>query len=337
MAMAIFESLGIYGINYVIDPKTPYAELSVDNASIDFLQFPSQTLTYKAGDCDDLSILFNSLLESIGIETAFITGPGHIYSAFRLKLTPEEANSAFLRPEDLIIIDNTVWVPIEITMVQNGFLDAWQTGAKEWREDSSMGTSAFFPMHEAWETFEPVGISGDDTSVIMPDTGEVLDQYKVVLDRFIEREIQTRVTALESEIQRNDNDPRLINRLGVLYAKYGLLEKAETEFLRVLRTTDYLSAKVNIGNIYFLKSDFTNALKYFNRAYEMSDSNSSILVGLAKVNYELENYGTVRQYYSKLESIDPELASKCDYLTSRDDGTDRAGYQSNKEVMEWDE
>jgi len=78
-------------------------------------------------------------------------------------------------------------------------------------------------------------------------------------------------------------------------------------------------------------------LIYFKWAYEMSDSNSSILVGLAKENYEFENYGTVRQYYTKLETIDPELALKYDYLITHNEGTDRASYQSNKETMEWDE
>ena len=32
-----------------------------------------QTLEYRAGDCDDLSILYSALLESVGVETAFIT------------------------------------------------------------------------------------------------------------------------------------------------------------------------------------------------------------------------------------------------------------------------
>jgi transglutaminase-like putative cysteine protease len=40
---------------------------------------------YRAGDCDDLSILYCSLLEAIGIRTAFVTIPGHIF----MPSTPE--------------------------------------------------------------------------------------------------------------------------------------------------------------------------------------------------------------------------------------------------------
>ena len=67
IAMALHEAVGTAGVNYVVDPSTPYAELSADAAAIDFLQFPTNTLQYQAGDCDDLSILYASLLESVSI------------------------------------------------------------------------------------------------------------------------------------------------------------------------------------------------------------------------------------------------------------------------------
>jgi hypothetical protein len=101
-AMALFESLNVYGINYVIDPSSSYADTSSSSASIDFLQYPYQTLMYRGGDCDDLSILYSSLLESMGIESAFITVPGHIYVAFDTGLSEEEAKASFYDPSMLI-------------------------------------------------------------------------------------------------------------------------------------------------------------------------------------------------------------------------------------------
>jgi hypothetical protein len=81
-ALALFQTMSVYGIGYAIDPSTPYIALSEDQQSIDFLQFPNQTLSYKAGDCDDLSVLYASLLEAVGVSSAFITTPGHIFIAF---------------------------------------------------------------------------------------------------------------------------------------------------------------------------------------------------------------------------------------------------------------
>jgi len=101
IALGIFETLELYGMNYVIDPASSYIELSENADAVDFVQFPSQTLTFRAGDCDDLSVLATSLLESVGIETAFITVPGHIYMAFSLGITKEEARRTFTNLDDL--------------------------------------------------------------------------------------------------------------------------------------------------------------------------------------------------------------------------------------------
>ncbi|MDR2786177.1 MAG: hypothetical protein LBB83_09720 [Treponema sp.] len=80
--IALFEALASYGINYVIDPASSFVEFSENAAALDSLNYPYQTLYYRGGDCDDLSILYCSLLEALGIDTAFITIPGHIYCAF---------------------------------------------------------------------------------------------------------------------------------------------------------------------------------------------------------------------------------------------------------------
>ncbi|HEB10626.1 MAG TPA: hypothetical protein ENI06_05370 [Spirochaetales bacterium] len=89
-------------MSYVIDPTTPYGEFSKDKLAIDFLQFPTQTLEYMAGDCYDLLILYSALLESVGVETAFITIPGHIFMAFSLNIQPADDRKRFLRPDELI-------------------------------------------------------------------------------------------------------------------------------------------------------------------------------------------------------------------------------------------
>ncbi|WP_052297624.1 hypothetical protein [Leadbettera azotonutricia] len=87
-ALALFEALRVYGINYIIDPASSYIEMSENASSIDNLNYPYQTLFYRGGDCDDLSILFCSLLEVLEIDTAFITIPGHIYAAFNTGVEP---------------------------------------------------------------------------------------------------------------------------------------------------------------------------------------------------------------------------------------------------------
>jgi len=52
-------------------------------------------------------------MEAVGVNTAFITIPGHIYSAFRLNMSHDEARRSYNNPADLILEDDgTVWVPV---------------------------------------------------------------------------------------------------------------------------------------------------------------------------------------------------------------------------------
>ncbi|MEW5818395.1 MAG: hypothetical protein AB1798_23775, partial [Spirochaetota bacterium] len=99
LAMAVHYALKLFGLTYAVDPATPFKEYSQDRLAVDFLQFPVQTLKYRAGDCDDLSILYAALLEALGIETAFITIPGHIFIAFSVDMSPAEARKSFLYPD----------------------------------------------------------------------------------------------------------------------------------------------------------------------------------------------------------------------------------------------
>jgi len=151
-ALAIHEALALYGLEYVIDPDSSYIELSENENAIDYLQFPSQTLDFRAGDCDDLSILYASLMEAIGIPTAFVTVPGHIFMAFDLGIDEGEARRTFANPDDLIYYDGSAWVPVETTLQGESFLQAWATGARQYREAQRTESAAFLPVREAWQT-----------------------------------------------------------------------------------------------------------------------------------------------------------------------------------------
>ncbi len=337
-SIALHEALSLYGVNYVIDPTTPYIEFSKSENAVDFLQFPRQTLDYKAGDCDDLSILYSALLESVGIETAFITIPGHIYMAFRLDLDPTEAKRTFLKPQELIIREGKVWVPVEVTEREGGFLKAWQIGAKKWREYSPSGQAGFFPIHAAWELYEPVGLPGEEKLVALPPRDLILSAYQQELIRFINREVQPRISRLEAEIKRSGEGPGLGNRLGVLYAKYGMFDKAEEEFNKILRTGEFIPALVNLGNIYYLREDWDKALEYYERAQRQAPSNPRVLLPVARVHHKLENYGFARRTYNQLKEVDPELAERFAYLNLEGEEGMRAAEISNIEgVVVWTE
>jgi tetratricopeptide (TPR) repeat protein len=335
MGMGLFEALAVAGVGYVVDPKTPYIEFSRNRLALDYLQFPSQTLYYKAGDCDDLSILYAAILESIGIETAFITVPGHIYTAFALDIPPEEAKKMFRIPSDLIYQNNNAWVPVEVTALKDDFLKAWQVGADLWRENTKENSASFIPLHQAWKLYEPVGIPSENTPIEIPDGAIVLQRYNLELDKFVDREIHDRVVQFRVQISKSNDSTKYINRLGVLYARFGLYSEAITEFRRITERSTYLPALVNLGNIYYIQGNMNEALSYYNRAAAQSPNNPQVLLGLSLTYFELERYSESKQTYGKLERQDSELASRYAYLAAQSETASRAGSPDTREILLW--
>ncbi|MBN2324964.1 MAG: tetratricopeptide repeat protein [Spirochaetes bacterium] len=336
LAIALHRALDLYGMSYVVDPTTPYNEFSKNSLSVDFLQFPKQTLEYRAGDCDDLSILYNALLESIGIETAFITIPGHILPAFSLGISAEEARELFESGDDFIIVDGVAWVPVEITILEDGYLKAWQLGAKEWRENKRRNAAGFHKTREAWSVYEPVGLFGE-ADVSVPPRDLVVEEYIKAVNGVISKEIFRREQKLKSEIERKKNGPILLNRLGVLYARYGLELKAVDTLEAVLAREEYTPALVNLGNIYYLRKDMDRALEYYRRAFDRTPDNPRILLALSRVYRELGDYELSGKMFARLKSVDRELADAYSYLETAEETGRAAQAGGMYEKILWEE
>lgn len=337
LAMAIHNALSIYGISYVVDPNTPYEESRGKKQAIDFLQFPRQTLEYKAGDCDDLSILYAALLEALSVETALIPVPGHIYIAVNLDMHPAEASKIFYSTDDLIFRGEKTWLPLEVTLVKDSFLKAWKEGAAEWRRYEPLKQAGFYPVSEAWKIFEPVGLPGEAKGVDIPEVKTVEAAFSNELALFTKKEIKNQVKDLDQRIVKSGNNPRLINQLGILYARYGLLDEAEKQFRRILRETEYTAALINMGNIRFIRKDNRGALDYYRRALKKNPNNPKVMLSLARVHYELEKYNDALDLFEKVRLIAPEIAEKYAYLGMEKTPGARAADVQEKGRVLWEE
>jgi Flp pilus assembly protein TadD len=141
---------------------------------------------------------------------------------------------------------------------------------------------------------------------------------------------------LQAEIKQNPNSVSSMNKLGVLYAKYTMLDQAEKQFQAVVAKQEYVPALVNLGNISYLRKDIKKATTYYERAYKKAPEDTTVIVNLARAYHEAENYGLVADLYDKLKSLDPELASRFSYLDMKGDESTRAADVSGaREVMIW--
>jgi outer membrane protein W len=138
-AESIFDELCTLGINYHADPTIPFYK-------DDRVQYAKETLKLKSGDCDDLTILYTSLLQSIGISTAFVEvrDPGkqmaHVYLLFDTGLTPDKGYLISSNEKRFVIrrdINNhdSIWIPIETTLIGQDFETAWKTAATSYLQE----------------------------------------------------------------------------------------------------------------------------------------------------------------------------------------------------------
>ena len=307
IAMGVYQALGLYGMRYVIDPASSYADFSKNETAVDFLQFPRQTLQYKAGDCDDLTILYAALLESVGIETAFITVPGHILAAVALPMTPDEAERTFSRLDRFIVSQGRVFIPVEATIFGKGFNAAWAEGARQWR---LAGTEArLIPVREAWKDYEAVGLRDAPPALIYPGARAVVASFKGELDRFVSDELVPQVARLQEEIKRSGATSKNLNRLGVLYARYGKYAEAEAEFQKVVRREEYAPTLVNLANIALIRGDAKGAAGLYDRALKRDPRNKAALAGAVRVRSDLGDRAAAQRHLANLQALDPAAAS----------------------------
>lgn len=115
--------------------------------SADYVQYPAETLKLRGGDCDDMTVCFASLLSSVGIGTAFVdvVPPGHpdkahVYLLFDSGVPPSMGAVVSSNEKRFITRKSksgqeTLWIPVETTVVTKGFESAWEQGAREFFED----------------------------------------------------------------------------------------------------------------------------------------------------------------------------------------------------------
>ena len=336
-AIAMHGALGLSGIGYVPDPKTPYIQFVKNTTAIDFLQFPRQTLTYKSGDCDDLTVLYAALLSAASVDTALVTVPEHIYLAFALDLPPESAARFLGSTENLIVREGRAWMPLEVTLVRESFLSAWQEGARQWRQYAGGPDAGFYPLTDAWKLFEPVGLPGEATAT-PPADGRILEVYAAEINRIADHVLGPRIRELEGRIAQAKDAQRLYNSLGLLYARFGILDKAEAQFLKSAAIRSYAPALLNLGNVSLLRKAPAKALGYYQQALRQDPGNPNVLAGLVQTYRAMNRTADADKAFAQLAQISPERAKRFEGTDAAGGGeVSRAGDAAGKEMVTWEE
>ena len=281
-AMVLFEALKAHGVCYIPDANTPYTKVSADRSVVDHISYPAEVLQQKAGDCDDLTVLYCSLLENAGVSTALVDAPGHIFLLFDTGVSRQEVYKLPIDEKLYLIRGDRVWVPLEVTLVGEGFARAWQAGAEELvkvraERERVVDTQA------AWEMYAPASpVFAEKGSVPTKEMMQegVKGQYAALeeqIDTYIE---QTYLYPLKT----HPDNAALWSELARVYVGLGRYDTAiKLAYSRLTEKEGEDATTFNqLGIAHYLKGDLEQAGYFFKKAVELAPDDKKMRGNLDK-------------------------------------------------------
>lgn len=311
---------------YVPDSKTPFDAAQKQADLVDSVSLARETLTARGGDCDDLTVLYCSLLEAVGITTGYRLVPGHIYAAFDTGVPVASWQDVHPERRMSFAVDGSLWVPVEVTLVEKSdFLTAWRRGVEEWEEAVAKMPAAaqFVKTADAQARFKPVGLTEKDLGLQYgsPQTvAAAADAARASAGKLV-----TALVDAYAQAAKAGGTKREYNRYGLACARFGRYDQAEQAFATALSLDrTYLTALLNWGNVMVLKQQLGEALRIYHEGEAALDTAGPeaaglkplFLVNLSRCYYDMEDYERSREYYGLATEADPSLGERYAYLAS---------------------
>lgn len=302
-AAAIFEALGLLPLKYISDPAS-YSRGKV----FDYVQYPSETLENKSGDCDDFAVLYASLLESIGIRTKLANTTNHLFLLFDCGITKKNSYLVSLREEDFVLIEDRIFIPVETTRVDASFMEAWVTGVREYeRWQFTPEEIGLIDLHSAWQIYPPMDLPVKEREIKIPEADRLLARLTEDDEEFKAKQ-ESDYSQVLSELEQGPATFDSYNRTGILHAYMRRHEQAKKAFLEGL-AQDVTSAALynNLGNIYLLEEDFTEARWNYKMALSHQENEPGILLNLGLVSFLEEDDEKALEHFEQvavLSSLD---------------------------------
>jgi len=305
-AMAYFSGLTVSGTNYIIDPNTPFTELRDDQ--IDYVQFPRETLHLKSGDCDDLSVLISAGLENLGIKTAFLEVPGHLFLMFDTGIAAKDSSLISQDASLLAIRKGNVWIPIEATMVNTSFTEAWAEGARKYQAALADNSLGIIDLRKAWKRYQPVTLRKASFSVPLPDSQRTHKLVKREKYLMLIKSIDRLILPYQTMVFSNPKNIAARMQIAILYARFGLYEEAKIAFEALSEIApDDSAVYSNQGNLYFLQEDYVKAIEYYSRAARLDPEDGGILINLSMAQYKAGNLSQATVSYQRAKKLNPSV------------------------------
>lgn len=317
-AARICDAVGTYGINYIEDPESPISRILERKGAIDTVRFPRTTLFIQSGDCDDTTALVGSLLESVGVRTAIMTSPGHVFLAFDSE-EPSENSWLFASDEfETLVYEKTVWIPVETTILSEGFVRAWKKASELVRRHKQEGELEFLPVHTLRDVYPPLPLSSETSvAVPIPEPESVAPLYASSI-KGLRASLYNR--ALQSLLERVETlsgikKVKIGNRIGVLHARFGSVEEAKKSFIaNIEEAPQFLPSYVNAANIMLQENRPLEAREILEKGIDLQPDSPLLNLLMARTYVLTEDAAEASRYFRVVEAEAPETASRFEHF-----------------------
>jgi Tetratricopeptide repeat./Protein of unknown function, DUF400. len=265
--MSLFTAMNALGIMYVKDPAS-----SPGVKMLDRVQYPVETLKSKSGDCDDLSTLYAALLSAVGIRAAVISYPDHVLVMFDTGIF--EKNRLALSADTTLTVayQGTLWIPVETTMIDRGFVAAWHAASKEYHNVLAEGERiGIIDLDEAWKSYPPAPIQSAEMAF---DLGKLPAKAALEITG-LEKNAQSTIAQTLKELQSRvavgaknvDSVSGIYNSMGILLVRQSNYKEAAEYFQKAIKLRNDRGICSNHACAMLLSGDEDKALNEFDAIY----------------------------------------------------------------------
>ncbi len=311
-AAAYFDALGSYktapndpvtGITYVSDPQAPFAYFDGNAEAVDGVNYPLETLRRRTGDCDDLSALYASLLESSGVATALVDVPGHVFVMFDSELSVDEARNYL--GEGFVPRNGKAWIPVETTAVGKSFEEARRIGMTQVKKWTGLNQFNVVEVASAQSEF-PASPPPFEKLTIALNSSKLNELVKKDQLALSNTEKSARDKAIAEIKSRNLSGAAEANEIGIVYAKEGKFADAERQFRAAIAAdSGFAKAYNNLGNLYYLQGNNAQAKDSYSKALQIGGDNAAILANMATMHFEEGNANEAKRYFERAVRLEP--------------------------------
>ncbi len=314
LAAALFDSMGVMGFTYIQNPSDPYQVSLAKTATtaktdtVDYVQYPRETLERKSGDCVDLVAFYSTALESMGITTLALEVPDHLLMMFSTGISADA--DGYTMNDMYVIHDGILWIPVETTVVGKPFIKAWELGAANYYKWKDKGLT-ILDVHNAWNTYKPATLPNSALKIMDITSGAIEKKFPGDFISMLKISSQTKTRRYLQAIQKNPADMGAHLQMGIILAKIGDKKEAIKYFDKVLGAEPKNAAALNNrGNIFMLDEKYFEAQKSYLAASQADPKDPYIWVNLAKSYKALNNTKKAKAAFVKAQKLDPSVKEK---------------------------